>query len=546
MVKRNDTREAGNAKRGAVAALNIPTNQPSPKRLLPPPGHVIVRLYRIGHGDCFLLAFPAANGDKASPVYVLIDCGFKPGSPNFLATNANEVVANIKAATGGHIHVAVVTHEHQDHINGFTESNFEGIKFGECWFAWTENPEDEFAQRLRRRFADRIKHLHAASLALAAAGGHSKRIDELLALELGGEVEDRQGVAALAGGVSSNQRAMQLVRRLADDKVRYLEPHGKALELPDTKGVKVFPLGPPKDEKLLHSLDPEGDEGFPEQAFAKASVDGFFVDAVNARAAKGGSREPLSPFDARYGVALSKPVPQPDGTDFLARHYGGNAVPAMLCHADSPPAAATTREAGNDEVPDDAPWRRIDHDWLQSADELALAMNNDTNNGSLVLAFELGGEDGKVLLFAADAQRGNWISWSMNDWRDGDRVVTARDLLARTVLYKVGHHGSHNATLSGEPNAVHPCLGWMGRGEHAAEFTAMLTAVREWAKGKAGWNHPLPAIKAELVKKTGGRVFQTDTDLDRMAPAGGKADWEAFLSRAAINRLYMDYSIAFP
>ena len=28
--------------------------------------------------------------------------------------------------------------------------------------------------------------------------------------------------------------------------------------------------------------------------------------------------------------------------------------------------------------------------------------------------------------------------------------MTTKDLLARTVLYKVGHHGSHNATLNGK------------------------------------------------------------------------------------------------
>jgi hypothetical protein len=57
-------------------------------------------------------------------------------------------------------------------------------------------------------------------------------------------------------------------------------------------------------------------------------------------------------------------------------------------------------------APDHAEWRRIDHDWLASAGQLALDLNSYTNNTSLVLAFELGPR-GKVLLFAADAQRGN-------------------------------------------------------------------------------------------------------------------------------------------
>ena len=46
-------------------------------------------------------------------------------------------------------------------------------------------------------------------------------------------------------------------------------------------------------------------------------------------------------------------------------------------------------------------------------------MGNDTNNSSLVLAFELG-KGGKVLLFTGDAQRGNWASWAAHPFKDGD------------------------------------------------------------------------------------------------------------------------------
>src|SRR6478735_979223 len=48
------------------------------QRLLPAPGEAVVRMYRIGHGDCFLLAFEGDAPDR--PIYVLIDCGYKPGS----------------------------------------------------------------------------------------------------------------------------------------------------------------------------------------------------------------------------------------------------------------------------------------------------------------------------------------------------------------------------------------------------------------------------------------------------------------------------------
>ena len=114
---------------------------------------------------------------------------------------------------------------------------------------------------------------------------------------------------------------------------------------------------------------------------------------------------------------------------------------------------------------------------------------------------------GKVLLFAADAQRGSWISWAKGDWRDGERTIAAKDLLARTVLYKVGHHGSHNATLRGKATDDYPNLDWMARGDCAHEFSAMITAVRPWAETQKGRDHPLKAIKDALLHKAAGRVL---------------------------------------
>jgi hypothetical protein len=103
----------------------------------------------------------------------------------------------------------------------------------------------------------------------------------------------------------------------------------------------------------------------------------------------------------------------------------------------------------------------IDTDWLHSFSRLALQVDRVINNTSLVLAFRL--PDGRVLLFAADAQVGNWLSWHdirPEDWRrpDGGQVISGRsaELLARTVVYKVGHHGSHNATLKAKGMELMP------------------------------------------------------------------------------------------
>jgi hypothetical protein len=194
-------------------------------------------------------------------------------------------------------------------------------------------------------------------------------------------------------------------------------------------------------------------------------------------------------------------------------------------------------------VPDDAAFRRIDDEWLHSAEDLALALNRGINNTSLVLAFELQ-RSRKVLLFTADAQRGNWLSWTAGTWKDGAETVTARDLLARTVLYKVGHHGSHNATLDGTREDEHPNLGWMGHGQFAREFAAMIPAVSQWAyRQQPVWAHPLPSIKQALVEKAAGRVFQTDTDALTRPEGVTDAEWKAFTDSTTITRLYFEFAI---
>ncbi|CAA9306821.1 MAG: hypothetical protein AVDCRST_MAG68-1072 [uncultured Gemmatimonadetes bacterium] len=504
-------------------------------RLQPPAGGATVRMYRTGHGDCFLLAFPGETG----PVYVLIDCGYKPGSPRFIDTSAREITASIRQATGGHIHVAVITHEHQDHVNGITDENFAGITIGETWLAWTEDRNDPIANRLRTQFDDQLLGLLAARERLAADEVRAGNIDRYLAAEIGGgddDFADDGGFAGLLAAAKSdpaqsrNKQSMKLLRERAENGVKFIRPHEEIMALPGAPDVRVFALGPPRDEERLEDLDPVGDEEFHGLALSSSSAGNYFAAAVCGEDAHG-----VPPFAGRYAVPLASAAEHAGFGEHFRLHYG--------VEGDADGFDPATGRRGDKEAADNAAWRRIDHEWLYSAERLALHMSSQTNNASLVLAFELG-KGGKVLLFAADAQRGNWVSWGSKEWKDGAGTVSARELLARTVLYKVGHHGSHNATLNGVPASEHPSLGWMGHGEHGREFTAMITAVRAWAETQNGWDHPLKAIKDALLKKASGRVFQTDTPVPADPPAGASAaEWKRFRERVREDRLYFDYDI---
>ena len=121
--------------------------------------------------------------------------------------------------------------------------------------------------------------------------------------------------------------------------------------------------------------------------------------------------------------------------------------------------------------------------------------------------------------------------------------VVAVALLKGTTFVKVGHHGSHNATLNGTAADAWPNLAWMATGSAAGEFSAMITAVRKWATEKAEWNHPLPSIKTALEQKTAGRLFQTDTDTLTKPPDVPAAAWKTFTDRATVDELFFDYVV---
>jgi hypothetical protein len=526
-------RAAAKSKTGRKTAKSGSGGKPKPgpsavltESLIPPPGGAAVRMYRIGHGDCFLIAFDGESPEK--PAYVLIDCGYKPGSPGKLKepTKVKKIGAHIIATTGGFVDVGIVTHEHQDHVNGLTSGNFPGLKVGKVWFAWTENPTDDIANQLRKKFKDRLLGMidtRANLMGLGKADAVSG-LDWFLEFELGEKPDDFNGGQHLAAAGkdparSANKIAMKFLRDCSTAKPEYLYPHEKVLAVPGAKSARVFPLGPPRDIDKIDDLDPVGDETFGDD------------HALGIGGGGGAGLGKGSPFSPRYVIPLNQVFADARSGAFFGEFYGDENV--VVNEADD-----------GKEIPRNVGWRRMTADDAADAGALALAMNNATNNASLVLAFELS-KGGKVLLFVGDAQAGNWRSWSDVQFDDDGAAVTAADLLGRTVLYKVGHHGSHNATLKGKAGSPKASLAIMAQGKHAAEFVAMITAVEAWAhqKPKPDWNHPLPAIKQALVKKAGGRVLQTDSSVPTKPTGDTAGNFQDFLNRVKETPLYFDLII---
>ncbi len=516
----------------------------------PPEQGFKIRMYRIGHGDCFLMATKKADG---SPFYILIDCGLKKSSEVFKSQTVDKIIYDIAKATNKYIDVVMITHEHEDHVNGFgaikpgttDDRYFDTIDVGEVWLAWTEDGDDDDANDLRRRYNDYLLGLLAAQKQLMGmntkeAKALRQTLEEFLEFE-GDEADlDRFLDDALKNGLANSQllgsrgrkpklgrgradfkKTMQYIRnKVPKSKIRFLDPKGGAAhELRNVPGVLVYPLGPPRDENLLLSLDPKGDEEF---KFSLSGGDKSLLSAFSASLEEDAAG--TSPFDERYNYDADEPekIANEDHRRFFQNSYGWK-------------NGSTHGE----------PWRRIDLDWLAAAEGLALRLENEVNNTSLVVAFELPNTK-KVLLFTGDAQRGNWISWSDLSWtRPDGSAVSAKDLLGRTVLHKISHHGSHNGTLRGKASDTYANLNWMARGGYEDEYIALIPSNEVWAKGKSRpWKHPLPAIEDALEEKAGGRVLMTNRKYGTKFPKqpAGVSDsrWKRFKKEAKLKRLYVE------
>jgi L-ascorbate metabolism protein UlaG (beta-lactamase superfamily) len=406
-------------------------------------------MYRQGLGDCLLISLPRPEGGH--PYHVMIDCGVILGTPD-PGTKMTEVVENIITVTQGEIDLLIATHEHWDHLSGFIQAkdSFDKLKVHEVWLGWTEDVTDELTRKLKAEKIAALASLRMALSHLQLAG------DADGTAELGGILE----FFGVASGASTAD-ALDCVRKMTP-KLRYCLATDTPIE-PTGVDARFYVLGPPHDEKQLRKINPSGRD---KETYGLA-LNGLqmFMDGVGTALA---ARDRGRPFDQQYEI----PFPYAMDMEFFKQQYW---------------MPGESKES----------WRRIDIDWLGGSSELALQLDSLTNNTSLVVAIEL--SDGDVLLFAADAQVGNWLSWQDLTWTVAGKAVTGPDLLERTILYKVGHHGSHNATLKEN-----------GLEQMKRLRVAMIPVDQEMAKKKR-WDHmPLDALVTALDKQTKGTVLRVD------------------------------------
>lgn len=491
---------------------------------------VAVRMYRGILGDCFLLT----HVYQGQVYRALIDCGVlqcigssgskpktKEGTERIV-----DVVRDLHASTGGKLDLVIATHEHYDHLSGFILAHdlFKQFEIGALWTAWTEDRKDPLANEIRAKRSKGLEALAAlvqpgtrdrpsALVPMPNLSRANKKQKEALEeareritdriktiadlLQFYGEVEPWEPDLAAAKRERppydpekkprSCENVLQwLAHRVGEDKVTPLEP-GMQVRFGVEGRLTANVLGPPRLRSRLLKMDP-----------TKGASEVYLVAQDDVTALSSTLK-----FQADDGAG-SRPTRAPvEELPFASRFLDRPDLSES-------PASKDIRKLYED--PQSAS-RRIDGEWTASAEALALKIDGDVNNTSLALAIEV--EGGDVLLFPADAQVGNWLSWhdqkypAKRETRE-TKQKSAADLLARVILYKVGHHGSHNAT------AREQGLELMTSPELVAMIPVVEAVAREQktTSNPDGWDMPYDKLDKRLKERTGGRIVQGDGDPD--------------------------------
>jgi hypothetical protein len=413
------------------------------------PASIEIRAYQVGFGDCFLLSFVYPASERR---HVLIDFGTtglpKRGkSAPKPSQHMAAVARDIQKACGGRLTAVVATHRHRDHISGFATDGSNGGS-GKVIAAcrprlvlqpWTEDPEAARDARSATGDGSRSPKRFIASLAaMHRLAGHVWNV-------------------ARRPPPSMSVAAAKQLQFLGMDNIQNKSAVANLIAMGQADGAKAV---------FAHHGSPSGLE---------ALLPGVKVHV-------------LGPPDLGQTEKIRK-MRSSDPDQFWQLLGGERGLRAMRI-APIEPGARSRRKRS---VPAEARWFR-DRIASLSADELleiVRVLDDQMNNTSLILLFETGN---KKLLFPGDAQIENW-SYALQDAPDAKNAIA---LLGDVDLYKVGHHGSRNAT----PKK----LLWENfRKRGSGRMQALLSTL----PGK----HGTPAKKTEVPRKTLLDALETETKL---------------------------------
>jgi beta-lactamase superfamily II metal-dependent hydrolase len=455
---------------------NYPPEQDS---LIPAPGNnataetsgavpgLRVRMYRVGFGDFFLLSVPSATGPK----HILIDCGVHAGDIGSI----KDAVSDMAKETGGRLALLIVTHRHADHISGFATCKDVFSKFNveRIWMSWFENPNNKNASRFQA-------NLTAVAMQLTSALAARNDPDSQ---ELKYMAENITGPSLGFGTSSGNAVALSVLHGSFNGKQPPIDYYkaGDSAKLPQElidAGLAAQILGPPIDPTLVSQMSDKNEQY-------------------------------LAGSDHSNLTSLKPPFKEGFETD--ANHYPHTAFERY--------SSDKIQKSVNDAQPD-----------LLAAK--ARQADNTLNNQSLVVLFTIAG---KTLLFVGDAQWGNWENFLFGGkvGTDGHATLTdqSKKILGNVDFYKVGHHGSANAT----PIAAVEAL----RNGCAAMCS---TQPGYYGKTSSGTEVPRAPLLAELDKRTNHQLARSDEiPVDGWPPTQGLGPVPSVF-QVPTKQLFIDYN----
>ena len=378
-------------------------------------------VYQVGFGDCFLLRFTYAD---ASQRHILIDFGTTKLPESAKPTHMVDVANDIKAKCGGKLDAVVATHRHADHISGFaTQADSKGsgdiirsLTPQVVLQPWTE-ALDAPEQSLG---PDPVAGKQAFALRKSSLAA-MEEVAKAAVRSLNAKQFRNSRMKGLADQIRfigedniSNVSAVKNLSSMAATNV-YGFHGGKSGIAALLPGVKVDVLGPP----TLYQTDTIRKQ-------RSRDKDEFWQ---------------LAPKRVAAAMAVN-------GSD--ARLF----------------AVAPTIPRGKPIAEQRWLIERIDAANAEQLLGIVTALDDQMNNTSLILLFRAGS---KTILFPGDAQLENWEYALQSKFAP---------LLDNVDVYKVGHHGSLNAT----PKSLWKRFAKRGDKQRGDRLTSLMSTL----KGKHG------------------------------------------------------------